>query len=92
MGRQANNELGQHDSAEQIRRCLSCSKPECNNCGTQIRSGRPGTRIIGVKDDGTVVEFESASAAARAVKVERHCIVAAVKRNGITAGYRWRRA
>ena len=91
MGRQAKDELGQHDSAEQIRHCLNCSKPECNNCGTQLRRGRPGTRIIGTADDGTVVEFASAADAGRALGIDRSNIYGAIKRRSRTAGYRWSR-
>lgn len=91
MGRQAKDDLGQHDTMEQVRKCLSCEKPECNNCGTIDRKGRPGKRIVGVAADGTVVRFDSAADAGRALGIDRSNIYGAIKRRSSTAGYRWSR-
>jgi len=80
------------DTEEDIKKCLDCKRPRCNNCLNRKRGrpiGRRGKAVIGVRGKETV-EFPSIRAAADAVGVADCSICDAIKRKGRSGGYYWR--
>ena len=76
------------DSRDKIMQCLSCRKPECNNC----KAGRRGNPVLRIAEDGAETLFQSIRAAAMAEGVSYSAIRNAIAKGGKAAGARWRYA
>lgn len=81
------------DSIEDIKKCLSCQKLECNNClkhvGERPKMGRPRKAVIRIRN-GKTEYFECLSIAAESMGCSAYHIRTAINSGKSFCGYKWR--